>query len=175
MANDPADPREDLQRCRNELDRLVKELELKSRSYRLRAKGCYFWWKTLEIVVILAGFLSAIFAALMKQETFASYGQVALIVTPSLGSAAAALLSLLRFKDLKYLREQIHIDLDDLVNEGWGLLAGASTVNECLEAHKRLRLRALELERTHSVQLRKLFATEPPPAKPETGAASKPT
>jgi len=104
-------------------------------------------YSLLQMLSLLAGFLTSILTALTTTQAFGTNWRIVLIVLPSIGSLAATVLLQFRVYDLWHLREEARIAFQDLVNEGRKRLAAAKTDHKCFEIHESLQLRATAMEK----------------------------
>ena len=68
----------------------------------------YYFWCILQAIATMAGFITAILASLLKPDQLDgfSWGRIALIVLPFIGSLASTLLIQIRIRQLLGLRER---------------------------------------------------------------------
>jgi hypothetical protein len=143
------------------------------------------WYWILQMAVLLSGFLTSVVAAVVEQQTFASWGKWVLVVMPAVGSLAAACLLQFRTYELWRLREQGRVAFQDLAITGQRLFPAAKTDEERSAIHADLQKKATEIEQTQNDSYFGLFRADfiskyEPAARPNqplqpTGLASPPS
>jgi hypothetical protein len=117
------------------------------------------YW-TLQLTVLLSGFLTSVVAVIVQQQAFASWGKWVLVILPAVGSLAAACLLQFRTYELWRLREEGRIAFQDLAISGQRLLASAKTNEECSAIHADLQKKTAEIELTQSDSFFGLFRAD---------------
>ena len=116
----------------------------------------YMLWSVAQAVSLLAGFATALVAAVLRQEQFGSWsvGRTAFIVLPLLGSLASTFLVQSRIVELESLREKGRETIQRLANKARANFAAASSPKEYTELHRALvaELSALEQEQSRGFQ-----------------------
>ena len=112
----------------------------------------YYAWFIAQAVALLAGFSTALIAALLGTEQLRSwsFGRVLLIVLPILGSLASTYLVQSRIAELEALRESGRETVQRLANEARVDFAAASSTEDYSAIHRALVEKVGELEREQS-------------------------
>jgi hypothetical protein len=130
--------------------------------YDAIASRHYYFWCILQGLATLAGFATAVLAALIKKEALDGFGwsRVSLIVLPFLGSLASTLLVQLRIRALLGLRERGRQAFQHLIEQGMVRFAAASSPDDYTKVHRWLVEEAAAIEREQS---RGFFQIAPAP------------
>jgi hypothetical protein len=120
----------------------------------------YYLWLSSQMIALLAGFGTAVLAALLTEEQFRGLqaGRIALIVLPILGSVASTVLIQSRVNARWALREAGRIAFQTLVNDARKDFAAASSEAECKAIHEKLNHKTAEIEKSQSMSF---FANAP--------------
>jgi hypothetical protein len=122
------------------------------RWYAKSVRRCYLLWGSLQLLAILAGFITAILAALSGEEWSSSAQRAALVVLPLMGSVAATALLQFRVYDLWRLREEGRLAFQRIVAEGRRRVAAASGEENCEQIYADLQARAMEVEEAQALK-----------------------
>lgn len=139
------------------LESFIRELEtFYYRWYDRAATRTYYTWFVAQALTLLSGFVTALVAALLREEQFKTWGagHIALVVLPLLGSLASTFLVQSRIADLEALRERGRETVQRLANDARVNFAAASSREEYTEIHRALvtEVSALEQEQSRGFQ-----------------------
>ena len=120
----------------------------------------YYLWLSTQLIALLAGFGTAILAALLTEEQFRGLhaGRIVLIVLPILSSVASTVLIQSRVNARWALREEGRRAFQTLLNDARKAFAAASSEAECKAIHEELNRKTEEIERSQSISF---FANAP--------------
>ena len=103
--------------------------------YETASEHNYRYFQAAQAISILAAVATAILAAIMTGEQFASWGRVSLIILSILGSLVPSLVAQTRLRELWALREQGRQKVQYLIETGTAQFASASTSSEYTKIH----------------------------------------
>jgi hypothetical protein len=118
------------------LENFINKLETDEDELKFykRAANFHYWaWNITAGIVFLSSVISALFAALMSEENFKSFGKIALFIIPILGATASGLLHLYKFREKEALREEGRIEIEDIIACAKSLMASANGDEEKLK------------------------------------------
>src|SRR5208283_1881419 len=107
----------------------------------------YLGYAILQMTALLSGFVTSVISAVVNEHAFGTWGKWVLIVTPALGSLAAACLLQFRVYELWRLREQGRIAFQNIALTGQRRLAFAKTEEECAKLYEELQQKTTEIEK----------------------------
>lgn len=112
----------------------------------------YYTWFVAQALSLLSAFGAAMFAALLSDEQFKSWGagRIALIVLPLIGALASTFLVQSRIADMEALREKGRETIQQLANEARVNFAAASSAEQYTAIHRTLVAEVSNLEREQS-------------------------
>ena len=113
----------------------------------------YYFWLTTQLVSLVAGFGTALFAALINKDELGSFqmGRIVLIVLPVIGSLASTVLIQSRVHERWKLREEGRIQFQSLVTDGRRMYASAKSDEEWSSIHLELQNKTEEIEKAQSL------------------------
>ncbi len=151
---------------REALDAFIHRLEADSERSKTSARHCYYLWRSLYVISLVAGFLTSVLAALLKDDYFVGFtwGRIVLIILPFVGSFASTILVQAKVQNLWKLREDGKRAIEDLVEEGRRRFSAAVSAQppegrlaECSRIYEDLQNKRNKLKEIESKSLFELF------------------
>lgn len=131
--------------------------------YESASRKNFYFWQTMQIVAVVAGFATAIVAALLDhlQGVGETFLRLLLILLPLLGSFAATLLVQTRALERKVLREQGRQAFQGIIAQAKADFAAATDDTELTTLHHQLIESVQAIEAQQVVEFVKI-APHPP-------------
>lgn len=132
---------------RDMLVELIARLQTDERSFYQRGSSAgWLGYHTCALVVLLAGALGTLAAGIFSEGEYKAYGRYVLVCLSTLGTIAAGLPHIFKFRDIEALRESGRIELEDIIANAQSLLLNATDEQGWKAAYHSVRESAKQLD-----------------------------
>jgi len=126
---------------------LISRLQTDERAFYQRGSSAgWLGYHICALVVLLAAALGTLAAGIFGEGEYKAYGRCVLLCLSTLGTIAAGLPHIFKFRDIEALRESGRIELEDIIANAQSLLLNATDEQGWQAAYHSVRERAKQLD-----------------------------